>query len=103
MLLVFWLTAGFWSAVCWLEEGRRRHAVTLGLVLGFGCLTKGPVGLIPLAIAGALCGPLRGWSRRALADVRLALALALLVPFVWLARREKAESDPLSPKTRSRT
>jgi 4-amino-4-deoxy-L-arabinose transferase-like glycosyltransferase len=95
MLLVFWVTLGFWSATCWLDTGRRRHAIALGIALGFGCLTKGPVGLIPLLVAVVARGLLRGWSRRALGDVALSLALALLVPLGWLAlaaaRREGLE------------
>jgi 4-amino-4-deoxy-L-arabinose transferase-like glycosyltransferase len=85
MLLVLWLTLAFWSALCWLDDGRRRDAVVLGLALGFGCLTKGPVGLAPLGILLAALALLRRWPRGALTDLGLALALAAAVPGAWLA------------------
>jgi 4-amino-4-deoxy-L-arabinose transferase-like glycosyltransferase len=84
MLLVLWLTLGFWSALRWLDEGKRRSVVVLGLALGLGCLTKGPVGLVPLGtliIAVALLGR---WSRGTLTDLGLALALAVALPAAWL-------------------
>ncbi|MGH7331673.1 MAG: hypothetical protein ACREKS_02780, partial [Candidatus Rokuibacteriota bacterium] len=82
--LVFWITLGAWSAMRWLEEEQRRHAFVLGLALGFGCLTKGPVGLLPLgALLGAL-SVLGRWSSRAVADLGLALALAAALPLAWL-------------------
>jgi 4-amino-4-deoxy-L-arabinose transferase-like glycosyltransferase len=85
MLLVFWITLGSWSAMRWLESEQRHYAVTLGLALGFGCLTKGPVGLLPLgALLGALI-VLGRWSRRAVADLAIALGLAVALPLAWLA------------------
>lgn len=84
MLLVFWITLGAWSAMRWLEDGGRRYIVGLGLALGFGCLTKGPVGLLPLGVLLLACA-LRGrWSKRIVADLSMALGLAVALPLVWL-------------------
>lgn len=84
MLLVLWLTLGLWSAMRWLDERKRRHAVLLGLALGLGCLTKGPIGLAPLGTLIVALALLGGWSRRAVADLGLALALAVGLPVSWL-------------------
>lgn len=84
MLLVFWITLGAWSAMRWLEDERRRHVFVLGLALGFGCLTKGPVGLLPFgALLLARFLPPR-WSRRVVADLGIALAVAVALPLAWL-------------------
>lgn len=84
MLLLLWLTLAFWSALRWLEDGQRRHVVVLGLALGLGCLTKGPVGLAPLGILIVALALLRRWPRRALMDLGLVLALAVALPLAWL-------------------
>lgn len=84
MVLLAWLTLAFWSGLAWLQDGRRRHAVVLGLALGLGCLTKGPVGLAPLGILLVALALLRRWPRRATADLGLALALAIALPAAWL-------------------
>lgn len=84
MLLTLWLTLGFWSVWRFLEEGRRRHALALGLALGLGGLTKGPIGLLPLGALIVALWVSGRWSRRALADAGLALALALALPVAWL-------------------
>ncbi len=85
MLLVFWITLGFWSAMRWLERGRRRDAVVLALALGFGCLTKGPLALLPLAAVVIALGVLGPWSRRRLADLALVLGVGAALPLTWLA------------------
>jgi len=51
MLLVLFITLGCWSLVCWLESGRARHAGLLGVWIALGILTKGPMALLPAAIA----------------------------------------------------
>jgi 4-amino-4-deoxy-L-arabinose transferase-like glycosyltransferase len=84
MLLVLWLTLGFWSALRWLAERKRHHALILGLALGLGCLTKGPIGLAPLGALIAALALLGRWSRRSFADLGLALALAVALPVAWL-------------------
>ena len=84
MLLVLWLTLGFWSGLRWRDERKRRYVVVLGLALGLGCLTKGPMGLVPLGtllIAVALLGR---WSPGIVADLGLALGLAVALPAAWL-------------------
>jgi 4-amino-4-deoxy-L-arabinose transferase-like glycosyltransferase len=85
MLLVLWLTTAFWSASRWLAEGRRRHALVLGLALGLGYLTKGPIGLASAGVLLLAMASLGHWSRRALADLGWALAFALALPAAWLA------------------
>jgi 4-amino-4-deoxy-L-arabinose transferase-like glycosyltransferase len=84
MLLVLWLTLAFWSALRWLDDGRRRHLVVLGLALGLGCLTKGPVGLVPLAALIVAVALLGRWSRGTLTDLGLALSVAVALPASWL-------------------
>ena len=84
MLLVLCLTLAFWSALRWLDEGRRRYLIVLGLALGLGCLTKGPVGLVPLAALTVVVALLGRWSRDTLPDLGLALAVAVALPAIWL-------------------
>jgi 4-amino-4-deoxy-L-arabinose transferase-like glycosyltransferase len=91
MLLVLWLTWGLSSGMRWLDEGRRRDALVLGLALGLGCLTKGPVGLAPLGALLVALTLLGRWSRRAAADLGLTLAVAALLPAVWLGLAASAQ------------
>lgn len=83
MVLVLWITLGFWSVVRWFDEGRRRDAAALGLWMGLGVLTKGPIALIPLVGALALAildRPVRPrWPAAALAG-----GLAVGLPLLWL-------------------
>ncbi len=92
MLLVLWLTLGFWSAMRWLDGGRRRHVLVLGLALGLGCLTKGPIGLAPLGTLIVALTFLGRWSRRAIADLGLALAVAVALPVAWLGLAAGAQA-----------
>lgn len=92
MLLVLWLTLGFWSAQRWLDAGKRRHVVVFGLALGLGCLTKGPVGLAPLGALIVALALFRRWSRRDVADLGLALALAVALPVAWLGLAASAHA-----------
>jgi 4-amino-4-deoxy-L-arabinose transferase-like glycosyltransferase len=84
MLVVFWIALGFWSGLHWLERGRRYHAVLLALALGFGCLTKGPVALLPLAAVVIALGVPGAWSPRRLADLALVVGIAAALPLTWL-------------------
>jgi 4-amino-4-deoxy-L-arabinose transferase-like glycosyltransferase len=93
MVLLACLTLAFWSGLAWLDEGRRRHAAVLGVALGLGCLTKGPVGLAPLGILVLALVLLRCRPRRALADLGLALALALALPAAWLGLAVAAKAN----------
>jgi len=93
MVLVFWMTLAFWSAARWLGEGERRHALVFGLALGGACLTKGPVGLIPLlaiVIAVTLFGR---WSKRALVDLGLAVSVLAGFHAVWLGLALSQHAD----------
>lgn len=92
MLLVLWLTWALASGMRWLGEGRRRDALVLGLALGLGCLTKGPVGLAPLGALLVALGLAGRWSRRAVADLGLALGVAILLPAAWLGLAASTES-----------
>jgi 4-amino-4-deoxy-L-arabinose transferase-like glycosyltransferase len=93
MVLVFWLTLAFWSGARWLGEGKRRHALVFGVALGCACLTKGPVGLLPLlaiAIAVTLLGR---WSKRALEDLGLAFIVLAGFHIVWLGLALSRHAD----------
>jgi 4-amino-4-deoxy-L-arabinose transferase-like glycosyltransferase len=83
MVLVLWITLGFWSVVRWFDGGQLRDAAALGLWMGLGVLTKGPIALIPLAGALALVildRPVRrSWGAAALAG-----AIAIGLPLLWL-------------------
>ncbi len=91
MLLTLWLVLGLWSALRWLDGRKRRHVIVLGLALGLGCLTKGPIGLLPLAALIVALGLRGGWSRRVVGDLGCALALGLALPAVWLATAASAD------------
>lgn len=83
MVLVLWITLGFWSVVRWFDEGRLRDAAALGLWMGLGVLTKGPIALIPLVGALALAildRPVRPrWPAAALVG-----AISAGLPLLWL-------------------
>ncbi len=93
MVLVFWMTLAFWSAACWLDEGKRRHALVFGLALGCACLTKGPVGLVPLLAVVVAVTLLGRWSRRALTDIGLAVAFLVGLHVVWLGLAASGNAD----------
>lgn len=84
MALVFWITLAFWSAMRWFDEGKRCHALVLGLASGCGCLTKGPLGLLPLGALMVALVLLGRWRRRTLVDLGLALSLSVTPAIVWL-------------------
>lgn len=84
-LLVLWMTLAFWSLIGWLESGRRGDALRLGLWVGLGMLTKGPIALLPLAAAVAAMVTTRAWSARRVGDGALALGVAAAFPLAWLA------------------
>ncbi len=82
-LLVCWMTLGLWSLHRWLDEGRRRDAVLLGLWTGLGLLTKGPIALLPLGAAVASAAAVGATSRR-IRDTGVALVVAAIVVAAWL-------------------
>jgi 4-amino-4-deoxy-L-arabinose transferase-like glycosyltransferase len=92
MVLVLWITLGFWSVVRWFDEGQLRDAAALGLWMGLGVLTKGPIALIPLAGALALAvldRPVpRRWGAAALAG-----AIAIGLPLLWLVAAVLSSPD----------
>ena len=68
----------------WIESGRRRDAIALGLALGFGGLTKGPLALLPLGAVLVAIVVLGRWSRPRLADLALVVAIGAALPLTWL-------------------
>ena len=88
MLLVLFITLGCWSLVRWLEDGRARHAALLGVWVALGILTKGPVALLPAAVAAivvALRRPRRAVLRHAgLCALTTSLLLLLWLGAAWL-------------------
>lgn len=94
MVLVLWITLGFWSVVRWFDEGRPLDAAALGLWMGLGLLTKGPIALIPLVGALALAvldRPVRfRWPSAALVGV-----VTVGLPLLWLVAA--AVSSPDAP------
>jgi 4-amino-4-deoxy-L-arabinose transferase-like glycosyltransferase len=94
MLLVLWLVLAFWSLLRWLDGGRAIDAALLGLWVGLGLLTKGPVALVPLGV-GAVALVLGGGhhTRRAVPGALLALGVAALVPLAWLGAAALTSPD----------
>jgi 4-amino-4-deoxy-L-arabinose transferase-like glycosyltransferase len=84
MLLTLFAALALWSLVRWLQEGRRLDAAALGLWIGLGVLTRGPVALIPLLVAVAAVIALRRPPAQAAGHLGLALGVALAVVIAWL-------------------
>ncbi len=83
-LLVFCLTLSLWGLGRWFVAGGLGNGLLFGLGIGLAVLTKGPAGLLPLAVAGltlAACRSRPGRPR----DLGLGLVLAVGLPLVWLA------------------
>jgi len=83
-LLVFSMTLSLWGLGRWLAFGGLGNGVIFGVGIGLGVLTKGPAGLLPLAVAvPALmaCRPRPGRVR----DLLPGLVIALGLPLAWLA------------------
>lgn len=92
MVLVLWITLGFWSLVRWFDEGRRGDAVALGVWMGLGVLTKGPIALIPAAGALALAVVERP-ARPRWRDATLAGLIAVGLPLLWLVAAAVSSPD----------
>ena len=83
-LLVFCMTLSLWGLGRWLAFGGLRNGMIFGVGIGLGVLTKGPAGLLPLAVAGpalVACRPRPGRVR----DLVPGLVIALGLPLAWLA------------------
>lgn len=91
-LLVFCIALTLWGLGRWLLLGGRANGVILGLGIGLGVLTKGPVGLLPLPMAAVTLLAYR--TRPApLRQLGPGLLLALALPLGWLAPAAVAAPD----------
>jgi 4-amino-4-deoxy-L-arabinose transferase-like glycosyltransferase len=91
-LLVFCVTLSVWGLGRWLQLGGGGNGLVFGAGVGLGVLTKGPPGLLPLAVAAVA---LAAWRARPGTARELApgLALALAVPLGWLVPAALAVPD----------
>jgi 4-amino-4-deoxy-L-arabinose transferase-like glycosyltransferase len=82
-LLVFDVALSLLGLARWLRLGGRSNAILFGVGLGLGVLTKGPPGLLPLAVAilGVMACRYRPGRLRELA---VGLGAAVVVPLSWL-------------------
>lgn len=84
VLLAFWVLVGV-HGILWAAEGRRRGFAVLGIAIGFGVLSKGPVillDLLPLAVLAFWWQPGLAW-RRWMAGLGLAIALGAAIALTW--------------------
>jgi 4-amino-4-deoxy-L-arabinose transferase-like glycosyltransferase len=91
-LLVFCITLSLWGLGRWLVLGGRGNGLLFGLGIGLAVLTKGPAGLLPLAVAPL---SMAAWPSRPghLRELGLGLALALALPLLWLVPVALAAPD----------
>jgi 4-amino-4-deoxy-L-arabinose transferase-like glycosyltransferase len=83
-LLVFCIVLSLLGLARWLRLGGRFNAVVFGVGIGLGVLTKGPPGLLPLAVAG-LALMASQFDTRRVHELALGLACVIVLPLVWLA------------------
>ena len=91
-LLVFCITLSLWGLGRWLVLGGRGNGLLFGLGVGLAVLSKGPPGLLPLAVAPltlAACRSRPGHLR----ELGLGLALAVALPLLWLVPVALAAPD----------
>lgn len=84
VLLAFWVLVGM-HGVLLAAEGRRRGFVMLGIAIGMGVLTKGPVillNLLPITVLAPWWNPGLKWSRW-FGGVGLAVLLGAAIALVW--------------------
>jgi 4-amino-4-deoxy-L-arabinose transferase-like glycosyltransferase len=84
MLLVLFITLGVWSLVRWLETGQARHAALLGVWMGLGILTKGPMALVPGVIAAVMVAA-RPRRPRLRAHAGLCVLATASIVLLWVA------------------
>jgi 4-amino-4-deoxy-L-arabinose transferase-like glycosyltransferase len=94
MLLVLFMTLGVWSLLRWLETGHARHAVMLGMWIGLGILTKGPMALVPGVIAAVVLAlrprPSRLRVHAGLCALTTVSIVALWAGLAWLTSADFA-------------
>ncbi len=84
VLLAFWVLVGM-HGVLIAAEGRRRGFALIGLAVGFGVLTKGPVvllDLLPVAVLAPWWHPGLRWGRW-LGGLLLAVLLGAAIALAW--------------------
>ncbi|HQT00896.1 MAG: glycosyltransferase [Hydrogenophilales bacterium 16-64-46] len=84
VLLAFWVLVGM-HGVLSAAAGRRRGFILIGLAIGFGVLTKGPVvllNLLPVAVLAPWWNPGLRWGRWA-GGLLLAVALGAAIALAW--------------------
>ena len=84
ILLAFWVLVGV-HGILSAAEGRRRGFAMLGVAIGFGVLSKGPVillNLLPLAVLAVWWQPQLAW-RRWFVGLVLAVGLGALIALAW--------------------
>src|SRR5262245_30428751 len=91
-LLAFCITLSLWGFARWLVLGGRVNGLLFGIGIGLGVLTKGPAGLLPLAIAAFALMACRVQYRR-LREFAPGLVLAAVVPLAWLIPASVAAPD----------
>jgi 4-amino-4-deoxy-L-arabinose transferase-like glycosyltransferase len=92
-LLVFCTTLSLWGLGRWLVFGGRGNSLLFGMGIGLAVITKGPAGLIPLAVAALMLVVARRHRPGRLRDLGLGLALAVAVPLAWLGPASLAAAD----------
>lgn len=84
ILLAFWVLVGM-HGILTAAEGRRRGFAVLGIAIGFGVLSKGPVillNLLPLAVLAVWWQPQLAW-RRWFVGLMLAVGLGAMLALAW--------------------
>jgi 4-amino-4-deoxy-L-arabinose transferase-like glycosyltransferase len=84
VMLAFWVLLGMHGVLA-AADGKRRGFVLLGIAIGFGVLTKGPVillNLLPIAVLAPWWSPGLTW-RRWFGGVLLAVLLGAAIALMW--------------------
>jgi 4-amino-4-deoxy-L-arabinose transferase-like glycosyltransferase len=84
VMLAFWVLVGMHGVLA-ASEGKRRGFVMLGVAIGMGVLTKGPVillNLLPVAVLALWWNPGLKWLRW-LGGLGLALLIGLAIALMW--------------------
>jgi len=84
VMLAFWVLVGMHGVLA-ASEGKRRGFVMLGVAIGMGVLTKGPVillNLLPVAVLAPWWNPGLKWLRW-LGGLGLALLIGLAIALMW--------------------
>lgn len=91
-LLVFDIALSLLGLARWLRLGGRSNAILFGVGLGLGVLTKGPSGLLPLAVAVLAVVACRYRPGR-LRELALGLGTAVALPLIWLGPAALTATD----------